>query len=497
MKTFKAPRYDKNNLVNRNLCILFDAYKASQPQQLPKGALSSFFYIEPRKGGAFDAMVHDGSKYLMALIEAGVTAEDVEEAHMYWGHFYGDFTIFNYDGWMKIVNEFGGKLPVKIRSVKEGMLIPTNNPVFTIETSLEWAWLGSALETISLKTIYYPSTVSTISFEAKVMLKKALQDSSDLTGDAFEQCLLTRLVDFGQRSASSTETSGIGGCGHLKHFNASDTADGAILVHKLYGHMLSNICIPAREHSTTTCYKRIQNEILLPEDEDEAFFNSLEEFGTGAFAIVIDSVSTIGALKRLTDPDGRFMKRLRELGGHCVFRPDSGVPLEMVALVLNTLWENVGGHINTKGYKVLDPQVSMIQGDGVDSVGMKEITTYIVYTLKFSQECFNYGMGGGLLQAPQRDDGRWAMKMSALNMDNEDGWRDVFKCPETDSTKKSKAGRLDLILLQDGSYATVKLPEGVQQHKDSVMVTIYDNLEVKWDSFNSFVEIRLLSERQS
>ncbi|AFK66612.1 nicotinamide phosphoribosyl transferase [Colwellia phage 9A] len=485
-------------MLNRNLCILFDGYKASQPQQLPKGAKRAFFYIEPRKGGIFDAMIHDGSKYLMMLIEAGVTKADVDEAYIYWGNFYGDFTIFNREGWMRIVNEFGGRLPVTIRCVKEGALIPTNNPVFTIETDLEFAWLGSAPETLSLKTIYYPSTVSTISFEAKVVLKKALQDSSDLEGDAFEQCLLTRLIDFGQRSASSTETSSLGGCGHLKHFNASDTVDGAILTHRLYHHMLTNIMIPAREHSTTTCYKRIMHEMLLPEDEDEAFYNSVEEFGHGAFAIVIDSRSTREALNRLTNPSGRFMKRLRELGGHCVFRPDSGVPVEQVAMVLWALWDNVGTQdINSKGYKTLDPQVSMLQGDGVDSQGMKDIIMTIVYEMCFSQECFNFGMGGGLLQAPQRDDGRWAMKMSALDVENEDGWREVFKAPETDPTKRSKAGRMDLILTRDLQYVTVKLPDHVQSHPDSVMVTIYSDFNVNWEQFNSFEEIRYLSDFQS
>ena len=487
-------KIDKNKLVNRNLAILFDAYKCSMPQQLPSGSKRSFFYIEPRKGSIFDEMMQGGSKYLMALIADGVTKEDVEEASMYWGNFYNDTTIFNYEGWMRIVNEFGGKLPVRIRSVREGDVIPTNNPVFTIETELEWAWLGSCLETLALKTIYYPSTVATISFEAKKILKKALDVSSDLAGDMYDFVLSTRLVDFGQRSASSTETSGIGGSAHLYNFNATDTIDGALLVHRLYGKMLKSVCIPAREHSTTTCYKRPETTILLPEHEDEAFFNSLENFGKGAFAIVIDSVSTKGALERLTAPEGRFMKRLRELGGHCVFRPDSGLPIDMVTLVLKTLWKNVGGTINSKGYKVLDPQVSMIQGDGVDLASIARIVEWVTYEQKFSMECYNFGMGGGLLQAPQRDDGRWAMKMSALQVEGEHGleWREVFKAPETDPTKRSKAGRLDLIL-KEGKYSTYVLEDNQISHKDTAMVTIYDNLEVKWRAFRDFDEIRQVS----
>ena len=490
-------KFDKNKLVNRNLAILFDAYKCSMPQQLPEGSKQSFFYIEPRKGSMFENMMHDGSKYLMALIEGGVTREDVDEAYMYWGHYYGDFNIFNREGWMRIVNEFGGKLPVRIRSMREGEVIPTNHPVLTVETSIEWAWIGTCLETLSLKTIYYPSTVATISFEIKKVLCKALGDSSDLVGEAFDAVLSTRLIDFGQRSASSTETSGLGGCAHLKNFNASDCIDGAILTHRLYGTMLTKICIPAREHSTTTCYKRIGTSILLPEHEDEAFYNSLEKFGKGAFAIVIDSVSTVGALGRLTNPNGRFMKRLRELGGHCVFRPDSGLPIDMVVLVLKTLWKRVGGHINSKGFKVLDPQVSMLQGDGVDKEEVVRITEWVVYELKFSQECFNYGMGGGLLQAPQRDDGRWAMKMSALQVEGEEGWREVFKAPETDPSKKSKFGRLDVIIDSDGEVKTIVLGDDQVAHEDTIMTTIYEDLEVNWDNFNTHEQIRELSNWQS
>ena len=482
------------NLINRNLATLFDAYKGSMHKQLPDGSSRSFFYIEPRKGSIYEEMMHSGSAYLMKLIEKGVTKADVEEAYMYWGHFYNDFDIFNFEGWMRIVNEFGGKLPVRIRSALEGDVLPVNNPVFTIETDPDMAWLGTCLETISLKTVYYPSTTATISYNAKKVLKKAMIDSSDLIGEAFDAVLSTRLCDFGQRSASSTESSGIGGVPHLYNFNATDTADAAILVHKLYGHMLKGVCIAAREHSTTTCYKGKGHAYLLPEDEDEAFFNSLENFGKGAFAIVIDSRSTKEALARLTDPNGRFVKRLRELGGYCILRPDSGLPIDMVTLVMQTVWKNLGGVVNSKGYKVLDSQFACIQGDGVDQESIKRIIQWIVYEQKFSIECLAFGMGGGLLQAPQRDDGRWAMKMSALEVYEE--WRGVFKAPETDPTKTSKEGRLDTIKV-DGVYSTVMLGDEEEAHKDSVMVTIYDKLEVKYENLRAFSDIRIASDEQA
>ena len=54
-----------------------------------------------------------------------------------------------------------------------------------------------------------------------------------------------------------------------------------------------------------------------------------------------------------------------------------------------------------------------------------------------------FGMGGGLLQSPNRDDFRFAMKASAICVDGV--WRDVYKDPVTDVGKRSKKGRLALL----------------------------------------------------
>jgi len=43
----------------------------------------------------------------------------------------------------------------------------------------------------------------------------------------------------------------------------------------------------------------------------------------------------------------------------------------------------------------------------------------------FSADNIAFGMGGGLLQQPNRDDFRFAIKASAICVDGE--WRDVYK----------------------------------------------------------------------
>jgi len=64
-----------------------------------------------------------------------------------------------------------------------------------------------------------------------------------------------------------------------------------------------------------------------------------------------------------------------------------------------------------------------------------------------------FGMGGALLQGVNRDTMGFAMKASAAMINGV--WTDVFKDPVTDKGKRSKKGRLALIV-KDGEYQTVR-----------------------------------------
>ena len=48
-----------------------------------------------------------------------------------------------------------------------------------------------------------------------------------------------------------------------------------------------------------------------------------------------------------------------------LFAPDSGEPQIIVPKILEILWRKFGCTINNKGYKVLDPHIRVIQGDGI------------------------------------------------------------------------------------------------------------------------------------
>lgn len=91
----------------------------------------------------------------------------------------------------------------------------------------------------------------------------------------------------------------------------------------------------------------------------------------------------------------------------------------------------------------------------MDPQSVKTILTRITED-GWSADNLAFGSGGALLQKVNRDTQKFAIKCSQALVGDE--WRDVIKDPITDPGKKSKAGRLKLVL-KDGKYETVRFHE--------------------------------------
>ena len=184
----------------------------------------------------------------------------------------------------------------------------------------------------------------------------------------------------------------------------------------------------------------------------------------------------------------RILPILQASGGTLVIRPDSGDPLEVLPRLFEILEAKVGMTINSKGYKVLPPYIRLIQGDGIDRASMATILKKLT-DMKISASNIAFGSGGGLLQKVNRDTQKWAFKCCHARVNGASV--DVRKDPITDSGKRSKGGRLDLIRTADG-FTTVALADGVQAHPDSAMVTVFDRGEITYNT--TFSECRARME---
>ena len=125
----------------------------------------------------------------------------------------------------------------------------------------------------------------------------------------------------------------------------------------------------------------------------------------------------------------------------------------------------------------------LIYGDGITPESLNDILNELKMR-HISASNINFGMGGALLQHLNRDTLRFAMKASAISKDGI-SWQDVFKAPNTDMTKRSKAGVLALIK-KDGVYHTIRADELKNQKNE--LEPVFKNGEILRKS--SFDEIK-------
>lgn len=434
------------NLSTRfdNLLLDTDSYKTSHYRQYPEQTQYISSYIEPRGGQFADTVFFGLQAYLLENLTRPFTQADIDEAELILS---SHGVPFNRAGWQYILDTYQGYLPVEIQAVPEGTVIGCKNAVVQIiNTDPACCWLVSYLETALLRAVWYPSTVASLSYACRQMIKAAMQKSCDsLDGLPF------KLHDFGARGVSSRESAALGGLGHLVNFAGTDTVSALIGAARWYGmntpEKMAGFSIPAAEHSTITSWGR--------EGEADAYRNMLMQFGGAGkiVAVVSDSYDLWNAIDNLWG--GELREAVLQNGGTLVIRPDSGDPVKVVREALERLAVRFGTRTNPKGYKVLPDCVRLIQGDGINPVSLQAILDAVM-DAGFSIDNLAFGMGGGLLQQVDRDTLGWAMKASAAQVDGV--WRDVYKDPITSRAKRSKKGRL-AVVADGASYQTIRLDE--------------------------------------
>lgn len=409
-----------------NQILHTDSYKASHFNQYPPDTQGTFFYIEPRKGGLYPSTMFFGFQiYLKKYLTRRIKEKYIDEAKEF---FDAHGEPFNEEGWRYILEKYNGHYPVIVKAVPEGWTVPEGNVMVTIESSdPKCYWIPGYLETAILR-VWYPCTVATNSYYCKKVIKEYL----DLTSDDPKAGLPFKLHDFGARGVTCHEQACIGGSAHLVNFMGSDSVEGIWTANKLYKHPMSALSIPAAEHSTITSWGK--------DGELDAYRNMLKQYAKpgNIFACVSDSYDIYRVCEEYWG--GELKQAIIDSGATLVVRPDSGDPQWTVLHVIETLNKKFGYTLNKKGFKLLN-YVRVIQGDGINIDTIRAILSRL-YINGWSVDNVGFGMGAALLQHFTRDTQRFAMKLSSVNRGGE--WRDAFKDPIEDHSKKSKSGRISL-----------------------------------------------------
>lgn len=476
-----------------NLILCSDAYKYSHHRFYGAEMTKMISYMESR-GGKFSETVFYGLQIFLTQYLEGIaiTKEEVDEAHEMLADKLGVFgrdDVFDRSKFDYIVEKYDGKLPISIKAVPEGTVVGTKNVLFTIESLDEnCAWLTNFLESILLQ-VWYPITVATLSREVRKIVTKAFHNCTSYDDDLINFLVGFVLNDFGFRGVSSVQSAKIGGSAHLVNFDGSDTVIASKLIRDVYNtNTIFGKSIPATEHSIMT--------LKGEEGELELMKRTLTLFPTGLVACVSDSFNIFKACsdKWGTELRDLILSRPAEPGNQLVIRPDSGHVINTLREIFNILFDKFGFTTNEKGYKVLPPQVRVIQGDGVNLDSILEIYAMLEEE-KISPENLALGMGGKLLQADiNRDTNNFATKACFAILDGEE--KNVVKSPTemdangniTKSFKKSKQGRLKLVKNDDGTYRTVTSMDAEFNDVKDELVEVFRNGEML--VVHTFEEIR-------
>ena len=333
-----------------------------------------------------------------------------------------------------------GYLPLSIKALPEGALVPLRVPMLTIEnTDNRFFWLTNFVETLMSCELWQASTSATIAHEYRKLLNQAAMETvGNIDFVQFQG------HDFSMRGMSSLNSAISSGMGHLLSFVGTDTIPAIQGAEFYYGanieKELIGTSIPATEHSIQCAY-----------GDDVVYLDKMlsEVHPNGFVSIVSDGYDFWNVIGTVIP----FLKsKILARNGRVVIRPDSGDPVAIVCGdpngktelerkgAIEALWDIFGGTVSEKGYKILDSHIGLIYGDAITLPRVKEI----VARLKekgFASINAVLGIGSYTYQYNTRDTFGFALKSTLCVINGVE--KQIFKDPKTDNgIKKSQKGRV-------------------------------------------------------
>jgi nicotinamide phosphoribosyltransferase len=484
-----------------NPLFLTDGYKTGHNKMYPEGTTLVYSNFTPRSNKyapkGCDEVVSFGQQMVMKQIHEAfqrdffsqpkdvVCGEMKEELTMYLGM---DYDVTHFEKLHDL-----GYLPIEVKAISEGTMVPIKVPVLTIyNTHPDFYWLTNYLETILSNLLWKPMTSATIARQ----YRKVLTGWMEKTDPANAWFIDWQGHDFSMRGMDSAEAVISSGLGHLTAFSGTDSLPAIHGARKYYGaEGFVAASVPATEHSVMCAGGK--------EDEVDTFRRLLETYPKGILSVVSD---TWDLWKVCTEHVATLKEEILSREGKLVIRPDSGDPVDILCGrvlskeerveyggaglqpehkgVIELLWNVFGGTVNEQGYKVLDPHIGAIYGDSITIDRANEICNRLE-AKGFASTNVVLGIGSFTYQYNTRDTFGFAMKATYVEIKHpaESGspafaieGREIFKDPITDDgTKKSATGLL-CVEEHDGK---IGLYDKVQwtTEKTGLLQTIYLNGE--------------------
>lgn len=442
-----------------NPMLLIDFYKAVHAEMLPTEITKSVSYFTPRMSRVkmWDKVVMFGLQgfiktYLIEYFNEAFFDRPFDEVIGEYKRIM-DATLGENAYKIEKIEKLHrlGYLPIEIISLPEGSKVPMHVPMFGItNTHDDYAWLPQSLESLISAESWHPMLAATVGATYRDIVDKYY----DLTCDE-ELPRAKGLGAFDFRGEECTESAIKAGAGWCLSFLNTATVPTIPYLEANYNCDCTKE--PVAYGSPSTEHSVMCSNYAIDGDEITLLRRLLTEiYPNTSFSAVLDSYDYWNIIENVLP---QLKKEIMEHNGCMLMRGDSGDCVEVVTETVFKLWDEFGGTVNSKGYKVLDPHVKAIYGDSITIQRCEEIYKIL---MEAGFACSNVALGvgsfsmqcveeEGILKPFTRDTFSSCIKATYCEINHNP--YPIFKNPKDGGFKKSQKGCCIVTMDDMGEYS--------------------------------------------
>jgi nicotinamide phosphoribosyltransferase len=390
----------------------------------------------------------------------------------------------NYDNEKIIMLHRLGYLPLEIRALQEGTLIPMGVPCIEItNTHDDFAWLVQWIECILQVELWKPCCHATIGYMYREIADFWYKKTTDNLPSSMA------CADFGMRGMSCMDEAVRCSASWLLSFDKTSTIPAITYIDKYYNADCKNNGLGIGAVSTEHSVMGVNYSV----DGDEiTFVKKLlnELYPNTSFSMVSDTYDYWNLVNNILP---LCKEDILKHNGKLLIRPDSGDIVEISVKTVEKLWEIFGGTVNSKGYKVLNPHIGIIYGDGCTLSNVATIwseleqrgfaANNIVYGV--GAFCFTAIVENGKLTVVTRDTFGIAMKATYGIVNGKKLM--IYKDPKTDTSKLKKSHKGCCRVYEENGELKCQ-DELLEMSNDTLMTTVFRDGELVRE--DTFMDIR-------
>ena len=346
------------------MTMLFsDTYKHTHPRMYPSNQNTLVSYLVARKNmsKAFPKMVFQGLQpFLIDYLINGFNEQffnlPLERVEKEYKH-YMDIQIgVENTEWHRVeaLHKLG-YLPLEIRAIPEGTIVNMGIPVVEmINTHPDFAWVVQWVECILQAELWAPCSYATVGKAYHDLAEKYYSETTE-NADPF-----MAMADFGMRGMSCIEDSIRASASWLLSFNKTSTIPALPYIDQYY---VADCAKNGIGRGAVSTEHSVMGANFAIDGDEITFVKRLltELYPNTSFSMVSDTYDYWNMVENIIPA---CKEEILAHNGKLLIRPDSGDMVEITIRTIETLWEEFGGTINSKGYKELNPHIGLIYGDG-------------------------------------------------------------------------------------------------------------------------------------